>query len=132
MLVHWLSPYLIFGAGDLFGPADELVKGLTTAWCIAILQRLVGPIDLYVNSAYQENFLLADYLESNTYIHPHTKLETQYIRRGTLRRELEQLPGPKVSPDLVEFIEYLLVMDHTKRPTASEALQHPYLRSICD
>lgn len=52
-------------------------------------------------------------------------------------KELERLPGPKVSPELIDFFLYLLVIDHTKRPTALEALQHPYLqldsqRSIVD
>ena len=30
----------------------------------------------------------------------------------------------------LDFIEYLLIVDHTKRPTALEALQHPYLDAL--
>ena len=125
-LVHWLSPYIIFGA------EDKIVDGLTEAWCIAKIRRLVGPLDPQVNAEFEEDFAVAEYLESNTFIHPETQLKIRFLNVGTLRQELEQLPGTKVSPDLVDFIEYLLVIDHTRRPTALEALQHPYLRSICD
>lgn len=125
-LVHWLSPYFIFGA------RDKIVEELTEAWCIAKIRRLVGPLDPQINPDFEEDFLVAEYLESNTFIHPDTKLETRFLNVGTLRQELEQIPGPKVSPDLVDFIEYLLVIDHTKRPTALEAMQHPYLQSLGD
>jgi hypothetical protein len=43
---------------------------------------------------------------------------------ATLSQELEKLPGPKVLSELLDFIESLLVIDHIKRPTALEALQH--------
>ncbi len=75
-------------------------------------------------------FLVAETLESTTFEHPDTKLETQFIKVGTLRQELERLPGPKVSPELLDLLEYLLVVDDTKRPTALEALQHPYLEAL--
>lgn len=38
-----------------------------------------------------------------------------------MRQELEKLPGPRVSSELIDFIEYLLVVDHTRRPTVLEA-----------
>ncbi len=74
--------------------------------------------------------MVAETLESTTFTHPDTNLETSFIKVGTLRQELERLPGPKVSSELINFIEYLLVLDHTRRPTALEALQHPYLQHI--
>ena len=123
-LTRWLSPSLIFGA------KDKIVKGLTEAWCIAKIRRLIGPLGPPVNPDYEEEFVVAEHLESTTFEHPDTKLGTQFIKVGTLRQELEHLEHPKVSPELIDFIEYLLVMDHTKRPTASEALQHPYLQSL--
>lgn len=124
-LAHSLSPSIIFGA------KDKIVQGLTEAWCIAKLRRLVGPLDPPVdNPDYQEEFLVAEHLESTTFVHPDTKLETQFLKVGTLVQELEKLPGPRMSPDLVDFIQYLLVVDHTKRPTAEEALRHPYLQSL--
>ena len=124
-MTHWLSPYLIFGA------KDKIIQGLSEAWCIAKIQRLVGPVEPPIdNPEYQEEFLVAEHLESTTFEHPDTKLQTQFIKTGTLRQELERLPGAKVSSELIDFIEYLLVVDHTKRPAASEALLHPYLQSL--
>jgi serine/threonine protein kinase len=55
---------------------------------------------------------------------------TMLIKKSTLREELQRLSDPSVSPDLLDFIEFLLVVDHSKRPTSSEALQHPYLQSL--
>jgi serine/threonine protein kinase len=108
-----------------------MVEGLTEAWCIAKIQRLVGKIQPPIeNDKLQEHFAVADFLESSTFEHPDTKLKTRFIQVGTLRQELERLSGPKVESDLLDFIEYLLVLDHTKRPTALEALKHPYLESI--
>ncbi|KAF2278162.1 kinase-like protein [Westerdykella ornata] len=40
-----------------------------------------------------------------------------------------RLSDPPVLPQLMNFIEYLLVVDPSKRPMASEALLHPYLQS---
>lgn len=120
-LAHWLSHSAIFG------PRDKIVEGLTEAWCIAKIRRLVGPIEAPVESEYEEEFRLAKYLESNSYRHQEDSSERQYITVGSLRQELEKLSAPEVSPELLDFIEFLLVIDHTKRPTAVEALQHPYL-----
>lgn len=50
----------------------------------------------------------------------------QFIAVGTVRQELEKIEGvPQV---LIEFTEYLLVVDHTKRPTARDVLGHPYFQ----
>ncbi|GIK02900.1 hypothetical protein Aspvir_006963 [Aspergillus viridinutans] len=115
----------------IFGAKDKIVENLTEAWCIAKIRRLVGPIGPPIsNRDYEEEFFIAEHLESSTFKHPDTGLETPFIKVGSLREELEKLPGPKISPELLDFIEFLLVVDHTKRPTASEALQHPYLQSL--
>jgi hypothetical protein len=124
-LAHWLSPSL------MFGPKNKIVQGITEAWCIAKIRRLIGPLDQPIkNAEFEEEFLVAKHLESTTFMHPGTKLETRFIKTGTLRQELESLPGSRVSPKLLDFIDYLLVVDHTKIPTALEALQHPYLGSL--
>lgn len=81
-----------------------------------------------VDSKYEAEFALAEYLETSTFRHQYDSLERQFITVGTLRQELEKISAPKVSPELLDFIEFLLVLDHTKRPTAEEALLHPYLR----
>jgi len=69
-------------------------------------------------------------LSTGAYIDPEIDGPVPYIDVGSLRQELEALPGPKVDAGLLDFIESLLIVDHTKRPTAAEALEHPYIRSI--
>ncbi len=84
-MAHWLSRYPIFGAND------KIVEGLTEAWCIAKIRRLIGPLDPPVNNSdYQKEFSLTEILESITIEHPDTKLETHLIKVGTLRQELEK------------------------------------------
>ncbi|KAF7866775.1 hypothetical protein EAF04_005617 [Stromatinia cepivora] len=122
-LAHWLS------GTPIFGPKDKMVEGLTEAWCVAKIQRLVGPVEAPVNPDYEDEFLVADHLETTSFIHPDTNLKTRFIKNDTLREELGRLQDPNVPSELIDFIEYLLVVDHLKRPAASEALQHPYLQS---
>ena len=49
-------------------------------------------------------------------------------------RRIRDMPPPKlknvskVSPNLLGFLEKMLVRDPSKRATASELLQHPFLR----
>lgn len=122
-LALWLYQYPISGAND------KTVEGVTEAWCIAKIQRLIGLLDPPVNNSdYRKEFSLAEILESTTFTHSDTKLETQDVKVGILRQELERFLGPKVSPELIDFIGYLLVVDHMKSPTAVEALQHLYLQ----
>jgi serine/threonine protein kinase len=124
-LVHWLAQKPIFGT------RDKVIQDFTEAWCIAKIRRLVEPLDPPVgNPDYEEEFFVAEHLESTTFNHRETGVETPFIQVGSLREELEKLPGPKISEELLDFIEYLLVIDHMKRPTALEALQHPYLQSL--
>jgi hypothetical protein len=50
------------------------------------MRRLVGPLGPPVNNPdYEEEFLVAECLESATFEHPDAKLKTQFIRVGTLR-----------------------------------------------
>ena len=102
----------------------------TESWCIAKIDRLIGPLGPPVpNAEYESEFRMAGEFATGTYIHPGIDGPVSCIDVGTLRRELELLSGPKVDPGLLDFIDSLLVVDHTKRPTAAEALKHPYLHS---
>jgi hypothetical protein len=121
-LTYWLAQRLVFGAGD------KIIDDNTEAWCIAKIIRLVGPISPPVNEAFLDEFSLARALEKGEYEDPETGEMKQFITVGTVRQELEKIEG--VPQDLIEFIEYLLVLDHTKRPTAREALGHPYLADV--
>jgi hypothetical protein len=44
---------------------------------------------------------------------------TMLIKKSTLREELQRLSDPSVSPDLLDFIEFLLVVDHSFRGIAT-------------
>ncbi|KAL8900180.1 MAG: hypothetical protein Q9207_005816 [Kuettlingeria erythrocarpa] len=116
------------GVTTIFGSRNKKVKGSYESWCIAKLQRLIGPMDPPIDMPdLKADFDLARKWEIAYFQDPGTKKLTRVLTIGTLREELARIPGPPISSDLIDFIHYLLVIDHTKRPTAAEALQHPYL-----
>jgi hypothetical protein len=124
-MVHWLR------SGTLFGPRDKIIKEHTAAWCIAKIIRLVGPVDLPPeNAKYFSEFSLAQHLESSNYEHLETGTPTPFITVKTLRQELEALPRELCSTQCIDFLEHLLVIDQSKRPTAEEGLKHHFIRSL--
>jgi serine/threonine protein kinase len=92
--------------------------------------RLVGPLDGPIVPEFQEEFDITGALEQSTFAHPLTGLEEQCIKLGTIRQELEKVSGSKIEKGCIDFIESLLAVDHTKRPSAKEALEHPWLREL--
>ncbi|KAL7770627.1 hypothetical protein CFE70_000565 [Pyrenophora teres f. teres 0-1] len=85
-----------------------------------------GPIGQPVdNETYQDEFGLAEQLA----IMDHPGEDTKLITRDHWRKELENVTDPPVPRDLLDFIESILVIDPEKRPTAAEALMHPYLQT---
>ncbi|KKK21566.1 hypothetical protein AOCH_003926 [Aspergillus ochraceoroseus] len=122
-LSHWLM------SRGLFGPCDKIIQDHNTAWCLAKIFRLIGPIDLPENPEYQDEFELAAALEASGYMDPNTGEPKPYINVGSLREELQKLPRDICSESCIDFIEHLLVIDPAKRPTAKVALQHPFLQS---
>ena len=113
----------------IFGPRDKIIENMTEAWCIAKMIRLVGPIGEpeTTNTDLEDEFAVAEFLERETFVHPDTGKVERFINVGTIRQELEAAEGP-VDKDCIDFIESLLVVDPDKRPTAEEALEHPWLR----
>lgn len=114
----------------LFGPHNKIIEDHRTAWCLAKIIRLIGPIGLPEDLKYKDEFELAYDLAESMYQHPRTGQLTPFITLKSPRQELEQLPRDICSLECISFIEYLLVIDPTRRPTAEEALQHPFLKSI--
>jgi len=114
----------------LFGPRDKIIEQQTTAWCLAKMIRLIGPVGVPDDAQYKDEFALAQDLAESNYEDPETGQLKPYIGLGSLRHELEQLPRDVCSHACIDFLEYLLVIDPTKRPTAEEALQHPFIRTI--
>ena len=120
-MLHWLA------TTPIFGPSDKFIEGMTEAWCIAKIKRLIGPLGAPVKAEFEEEFAVADYLESETFQLPESSESVSFIGVGSLRHMLEQVPKGRVSRDCMDFIEALLVIDHTKRPSAREALEHPFI-----
>jgi len=123
-MVHWLAKRPIFGA------SDKVVEGLTESWCIAKLKRLVGPLKPPVNPEYMDEFEAADVLETETFQTSKMTTPRKFITSRTLRQELESLPSEYISKDCMDFIESLLIIDHTKRPSAKQALKHPFITGV--
>ena len=69
----------------IVGIEDKSVEGLTDAYCIAKIRRLVGPISSPVKKEYELDFAVAEWLETNSYEDPDTRQETPFIKVGTLR-----------------------------------------------
>jgi len=103
---------------------------MTEAWCLAKMIRLAGALEAPIKPEYGEEFATAEFLERETFIHPATGVEEKFIKLGTIRQELEAVPGHKIDVSCIDFIESLLVVDHAKRPTAREALKHPWLHDL--
>ena len=122
-IAHWLM------SDTLFGAWDKVIQDNHTAWCLAKIFRLVGPIDKPENLDYKDDFELAAGLEGSGYTHPKTGELTPYITVGTVREELQKLPKEVCSEECISFIEHLLIIDPAKRPTAEEALRHPFVSS---
>jgi len=123
-MVHWLATKPIFGA------SDKIIEGMTEAWCIAKIKRLVGPLGAPVKPEYGEEFAAADFLESKPFQLSESSEPAPFITVGSIRQELEQIPDGRVTNECIDFIASLLVIDHTKRPSAREALNHPFITGV--
>jgi len=123
-MVHWLT------TNTIFGPSGKFIEGMTEAWCIAKIKRLVGPLGVPVKPEFGEEFATADFLDSETFHLPDHPDPIAFIGLGSIRQELEKAANNRISGECMNFIESLLVIDHTKRPTAREALQHPFITGV--
>ncbi|PGH17412.1 hypothetical protein AJ80_04782 [Polytolypa hystricis UAMH7299] len=85
------------------------------AWSIGKIIQLLGPLKRDEDPKSTQEFDLAEAV-----------VEMGIIKMGSLEEELAKFDTPV---DCVEFIRYLLTMAHEKRPTAEQALQHPWLQT---
>ena len=90
----------------------------------------MGPIDPPVKPEYAEDFETADYLESESFQTPEMTEQRRFITVGIIQREIERLPADTISKECIDFIESLLIIDHTKRPSARDALKHPFITGM--
>ncbi|PGH13379.1 CMGC protein kinase [Helicocarpus griseus UAMH5409] len=123
-ITHWLM------SSTIFGPRDKLIQDHQTAWCLAKIFRLLGPIEPPDNPEFKNEFDLAHALEGGGFLDPNTGDPKPYISVGTLREELSKLPRELCSESCIDFLECLLVIDPAKRPTAEMALKHPFISSV--
>ncbi len=69
---------------------------------------------------------MAEYFESHQDVNA-SQGEQEVIRLSSMKEELSRRG---VDPACIDFILHLLVVDEDRRPTAVEALQHPWLRGV--
>jgi len=121
-LAHWMASKVIFG------PSNKTIEGETEAFCVAKMIRLMGPLGdpEQSNQEIVDEFYVAQFLEQSTFVRPETGKEEQYVKVRTIREELNAIEG--IESGCVDFILSLLIVDHHKRPSAKEALQHPWLK----
>lgn len=115
----------------IFGPREKIIKNHTNAWCMAKLMRLLGRFEMTKSMDNYDEWLLAVGLEGSEYKDPKTGTMKPYIALGTLQEELRQLPRDLCSLECIDFLVYLLNLDYKKRPTALDALKHPFIESAC-
>ena len=96
-----------------------LIQDLTEAWCIAKIRGPVGPIEPPVGSRYEEEFALAEYLETSTFRHQDDFSERQFITVATLRQELEKISAPEVSAELLDLIEFFACLGSYQETNSS-------------
>ena len=98
---------------------------------MAKLMRLVGRFEMTNSMDNYDEWLLAVGLEGTEYKDPESGSMKPYITLRTLEEELGQLPRDLCSLECIDFLVYLLNLDYKKRPTALDALKHPFVKSAC-
>jgi hypothetical protein len=87
--------------------------------------HLIGPLPHPTNNdTYKKEYELAE--QMTTMDHPlgHRK----FLYGGNWWTRLEDIPDPPAPQHVFDFIEYLLIIYHERRPIASEALAHRYFQ----
>jgi hypothetical protein len=120
-LKYWLAQRSLFGA------SDKIVDNNIEAWCIGKIIRLVGPIEQPVDPEDKMEIFMGSYLKKSGCIIK-TREEKRFISVGTVREEMEKISG--IAPELIDFLQFLLAVDHRNKPAAREVLEHPYLTGL--
>lgn len=86
------------------------------AWSIGKIIQLLGPLPRNEDARFTDEFNIAEFL-----------VRKGVIKLGSLEDELRFFDVPE---DCVQFVLDLLVLDPEKRPTVTQALEHPWLQDI--
>lgn len=86
------------------------------AWSLGKIIQLFGPLPRNENPEFTEEFNLAE-----------TFVKGGVIKIGPFKEEMSKFD---VSEDCIQFLQHILDIDPRKRPTAVQALQHPWLQGI--
>ncbi|KMP08082.1 hypothetical protein CIHG_09228 [Coccidioides immitis H538.4] len=116
-LMHFFANKIIFGNWDQDSRVQEFPLDTNkSAWAIGKIMKLVGPLERDEDPKYKSEFDLAEF----------------FVKRDLIKVESleEELAKVNVPSDCVSFIRYLLNINHKTRPTAEQALQHPWLQDL--
>ncbi|EGD91919.1 CMGC protein kinase [Trichophyton rubrum D6] len=115
-LTHFFANRVIFGNWDQDCRVQEFPLEVNkSAWAIGKIIKLTGSVKRDEDPKYQLEFDLAELF-----------VNQGLIKVGTLEEELAKVNAPK---GCVDFIHHLLTIDDKARPTAEQALQHPWFQS---
>ncbi|KAH7395801.1 hypothetical protein BKA64DRAFT_709186 [Cadophora sp. MPI-SDFR-AT-0126] len=95
---------------------------------VAKIIRLCGDIELPPDlSPFYNIIRMGAAMVNGGYTSPRSQEQVNVeIKTRTLREELESLTEP-IDPGCIDFLEYVLNVDPDQRPSAREALEHPWL-----
>ena len=95
---------------------------------MAKLMRLVGAFGMVESMENHREWVVRVELERTEYKYHETGSMKLYITLGALQEELGQVSQDLCSLKCINFILYPLNLNYKERPTAPEALGHPFVR----
>lgn len=117
-LAHFMAKNALFGHSGLNVQIErKSVETTQAAWSVGKLIQMFGPFSKWdCKSEYEEEYKLANLL-----------IDRGYLKMDSLEVELRNAGVPD---DCMRFIQYLLTWNPDERPTAEQALKHPWLEHI--
>jgi serine/threonine protein kinase len=116
-LAHFIAAKALFGCRDVNVRVSSVPMETSQAACsIAKIIRLIGPITRSEDPQFTAEFDLAEMIA-----------QMEAFPTRSLEEELKTF-GPE--QDLIESIRWLLALDPEIRPTAKQALEHPWLQGL--
>ncbi|KAM5431934.1 hypothetical protein McanMca71_005900 [Microsporum canis] len=116
-LTHFCTNRVVFGNWDQDCRVQEFPLEVNkSAWAIGKIIKLIGLLERDEDPKYRLEFDLAELF-----------VKQGLIKVGSLEEELAKVNAPK---GCVDFIYHLLTIDDKRRPTAAQALQHPWLQNL--